>query len=67
MVRRKAKIINLRQRILEDIDAEIDAAKEHVRLANDLTDLLNMVEDGEPPLTKRSDNIISGAFVKKEE
>ena len=63
---RKAKLLSLRQRIQEQIEAEIETAKQSVSLANDLTDLLNMIPDGEPKLEKK-DNVILGAFKKPEE
>ena len=65
MMARKAKVISLRERMLEQIDTEIAAAKEHVSLANDLTDLLNLIPDDAPKVEKQG-NVITGAFVKKD-
>ncbi len=63
MSRSKAKVSSVRQRVLAQIDVEIELAQDHVRLANDLTDLLNMIDDSEPRIEKR-DNIIT--ITKKE-
>jgi hypothetical protein len=52
---------SLRKRLLEQIDAEIEAAKEHVRIANDITDMLNLIDDGEPKVEKRG-NVIVASF-----
>ena len=63
---RKSKILSLRERMLGQIEEEIEAAKMHVALANDLTDLLNMIPDDGPKLEKQG-NIIVGAFKKEKE
>ena len=63
---RKSKILSLRERMLGQIEEEIEAAKMHVALANDLTDLLNLIPDDGPKLEKRG-NVIVGAFKKEKE
>ena len=63
---RKSKILSLRERMLGQIEEEIEAAKMHVSIANDLTDLLNLIPDDGPKLEKRG-NVIVGAFKKEKE
>ena len=63
---RKSKILSLRERMLGQIEEEIEAAKMHVALANDLTDLLNLIPDDGPKLEKQG-NVITGAFKKDKE